>query len=461
MLSWRRLWGGPPRRSAEGGQSIALLAIMGTSLVLLAGIAFDIGLAVIESYRVQRATDAAALAGVVYMPDDINAARTAARAVSRQNGYVHGVSGVNVDVSTVAGWSQRLQVTIDAPGRTYLLQLLGSWLFAIKRTAVGEYVLPLMLGSPQNMLGYRPTQTYWGTINGHGAAYANGDPYSPTHMGAGGTGAVNPDHDPSGYNFSVTAPNGCTQLSVDLYDPGFYHNSPAGDVWLSGTAQNLPTTIWTLYQPDATPLAYSDDVAVSTVLTVTVGGADFRPAGCSTSGCSGAYEGNWVQAWRIGSPSFIAGTYRLNLRTTGNSNSANDFAIRANCTGATAPTVSGLGKLALYSNLASGTTEFYLADVPAEHAGKTMVIRIFDPGDAAGLSPSNPSIIRVVDPGGTVRWTSNQWGQNNGTWLEALVTIPSPYAGGWWRIRYYYPFSATDTTVWQVGIRGNPVHLVE
>jgi hypothetical protein len=38
---------------------------------------------------------------------------------------------------------------------------------------------------------------------------------------------------------------------------------------------------------------------------------------------------------------------------------------------------------------------------------------------------------------------------------------PAGTAGGWWKIKYVFSSSTSDTTTWAVSIRGNPVHLVQ
>jgi hypothetical protein len=37
---------------------------------------------------------------------------------------------------------------------------------------------------------------------------------------------------------------------------------------------------------------------------------------------------------------------------------------------------------------------------------------------------------------------------------------PAGTLGGWWKVRYTFNSTTTDTTTWQTSIRGNPVHLV-
>ena len=62
-------------------------------------------------------------------------------------------------------------------------------------------------------------------------------------------------------------------------------------------------------------------------------------------------------------------------------NARNGWAIFAKATG-TAPKIYGIGAMEMYSPLPSGASStFYLAQIEAAHAGKTMEIKLFDAGD--------------------------------------------------------------------------------
>ena len=157
------------------------------------------------------------------------------------------------------------------------------------------------------------------------------------------------------------------------------------------------------------------------------------------------------------------------------------------------PYVYGLGKMVIYANVATGTTLFYLGRIEAVHAGKTMVIQLFDPGDASGnssieiLQPTTTGYVPAkfsytADSTATgsksgsnvtsLKTTINGSVQYNNSWVTLTVPLPKTYtaplppgepagtAGGWWKIRYTFDSTTTDTTTWQVSIRGNPVHLV-
>ena len=80
----------------ERGQTFVVVAILLTALLGFLGIVIDIGWYELNLIRVQRAADAAALAGVVYLPGQPVNATTAARNEASKNGYTHLASGVNV-----------------------------------------------------------------------------------------------------------------------------------------------------------------------------------------------------------------------------------------------------------------------------------------------------------------------------------------------------------------------------
>ena len=196
------------------------------------------------------------------------------------------------------------------------------------------------------------------------------------------------------------------------------------------------------------------------------------------------------------------GTYRLQVTTTNPVNindqktvsAENMWAVRAVSSDPTyKPHVYGLGKMVIYANVTAGTTLFYLGRIEAVHAGKTMVIELFDPGDASGnasiqvLKPTSTGYVAATfsytadanaagSKSGTnvtsLKTTISGAGQYNNSWVTLTIPLPKTYTaplppgepagtlGGWWKIRYPFDSTTTDTTTWQASIRGNPVHLV-
>jgi hypothetical protein len=151
--------------------------------------------------------------------------------------------------------------------------------------------------------------------------------------------------------------------------------------------------------------------------------------------------------------------------------------------------VYGSGRMAAYTNLDSGSQTFYFAQIEAVHAGKTLEIQLFDPGESAGdaylrfLSPdndvySNPYFDWVADDGrsGThvtqLQTSVGGKAQFNNHLVTITIALPKDYGkgglnppgditneDGWWKVDYDIK-AANDTTTWSVAIRGNPVHLV-
>jgi hypothetical protein len=220
------------------------------------------------------------------------------------------------------------------------------------------------------------------------------------------------------------------------------------------------------------------------------------------------YHNRW---WRLASGLAGNKTYRVHVTSTNlanlndqkNMNGQNSFAIWTSATGVM-PKVHGLGAMEAYTPLEPSTSaEFYLAQIEAAHAGKTMEIKLWDPGDTNSLS-ANLQIRIPTTTGYTnaslnytaVKGTTNSGANNcnstsgtgasniptnsggsggqlfNGCWVTILIPIPTTYTAptppgeaepGWWKIRYNMgsgSASAFDLTTWQVAIRGNPVHLI-
>ncbi len=130
-------------------------------VIFAAAIVFFIGLMAVvidvtwywtNSLKVQRAADAAALAGAVWLPDEPNKARTVAFAAAKQNGYTTG-SGVTVTAVQNPTRDVQLDTSVSAPVPTFFMRLFGITSIQATRTAKAEYVLPVPMGSPLNYFG--------------------------------------------------------------------------------------------------------------------------------------------------------------------------------------------------------------------------------------------------------------------------------------------------------------------
>jgi hypothetical protein len=135
-----------------------------------------------------------------------------------------------------------------------------------------------------------------------------------------------------------------------------------------------------------------------------------------------------------------------------------------------------------------------LFSLPADYAGQTITIDIFDPGDIGGsgdvdintLDPSGavasapPAATAVYDLGtsrtggtpvlvgtpATATFKATVAGSRlyNGHWVEMQVPVPAGYnpASPVWSLQYVTPagVTAADTLTVAVGLRGNPAHLL-
>ncbi len=527
------------RRRRSSGQM--LIVFVGAILVLLGIVAFVVDLSWYwaNSLRVQRAADAAALAGVVYLPGDVASAVSTAKAAAAANGYTDGSGGVVVTPTQDNADDRRLDVTISAPVGTFFMKVFGISTIPVAKKSKAEFILAVPMGSPQNYYGVDvirkadgtstavpnatgsgtlSSQGNWGAIITKGGDHGNGDAYSPLLDG----GSSNPDYDSDGYPYEVVIPAGDSNGTVYLFDPTFcgvgsnttggYYGT--GDHWIGGTIGAPVSTYFTLWNENNTPFDWSDDTQVAASGTrfesqfqtdqgKTGGVYNFgTPQKVLTDGavdCSTdtVYHNKW---WQFAS-GLGAGTYRLQVSTTNSGNSSvnsgtnaeNMWSIEATASGATTPQVHGAGRMAAYNNLVSGTQLFYLAQIDKVHAGKTLEIDLFDPGDVSGdayikiLSPNgnsyNPAVFSFTTDG---HCASNCSGTNktqiqthgtgvsgspyNDTWIKILIPLPSTYgsggltpsgepAAGWWKIQYDVA-GGNDTTTWRVLILGNPVHLI-
>ncbi len=370
---------------------------------------------------------------------------------------------------------------------------------------------------------------FWGTFINQGAEKVNGDAYLP-HWNPR-TSRVNPEYDPvTYYNYGIEIPAGTSNGQLWIYDPVFCATDTSGqygtgDRYFSGSAAT--SAYYTLYDTMNTPYDLQDDVENGVIAQSgslfanirasdeSLGGPNLGGAGASTDCSQGATNNKsdgryWHDRWWQLTGSLLGGhTYRLHTTSTNPANAAamddadghNSFALWSTASGGTnGPRIYGIGAMEAFTPLdGGGSAEFYLAQIDAIHSGKTMRIRLWDPGDTGDLSASL-QILRPVQGGAptpaTFTWsavdgtpttgsscptsgsgssvTTNTGGSSvfNGCWLTIDVSLknytapqsagdPEP---GWWRIRYTMGGSSSskafDLTTWQVDILGNPVHLV-
>lgn len=519
--------------SNEGAQAIVLVALLGTVLFGFAGLVIDISFYELSLVRIQRAADAGALAGSVYLPGNVSGGQTAALAATTQNGFANGVNGVTVTAAPDGSNPQLMVVTVTASTRTFFMRLFGIQSLNIHRNARAEFILPVPMGSPLSYYGVSilcrnsdtpPTcpsipsatgvgndasQGFWGAVEQKGSERGNGDAYSTYYNGSP---SLNTAFDAGGYNYIVDFPTGATGGKVWIFDPIFCATGAGtstgrrlgtGDFWLGngGTAVKTEFKLWDM---NGTPYSTTDDILVAGDggLFASMNYADKGTTYRGNQNYGGGYDGSsssdcqsniYHNAWWLMATNLAAGQYRLQV-TTGNGttsmNALNSFSIQAASTTGGQPTIYGQSRMCSYIAV-NGTSLFYLAQIAAVHAGKTLEIKLFDPGDITSTT------LRIKQPGtsgysdATFSWTATGCsgsgcttsGTNvtsivastssaqylNNQWITITIVLPTNYSAptppgepgpGWWKIEYATTGTGQDVTTWEVNIRGNPVHLV-
>src|SRR4030081_3316778 len=109
----------------ERGQTFIIVALMLTMLLGFTGLVVDVGWYEVNLVRVQRAADAAALAGVVYLPGNLGGGVAAAKAESSKNVFTDGAPGTSVTATQDSGNPKIMLTSVTAPVQTYFARLFG------------------------------------------------------------------------------------------------------------------------------------------------------------------------------------------------------------------------------------------------------------------------------------------------------------------------------------------------
>ena len=488
----------------EGGAAMVLVAMAMVVLLGMAAFGTDLAWFYLNASRVQRAADAGALAGVVWLPGATGTANTTALSVAKQNGYDDLDADVTVTSGVVGGEANQLQVTVQDIVPTFFAQIFGFDDMTIERSAVAEYIPPLKLGSPSGQFGNScdPTQAgctgqanFWANIHGWWTDTTMGDAYTSHCVGSSDNPSctLNNVARSNGYLYGIQRGSG--SFTVQGLDLRFYNTSGGqttsdtirtGDRgcedWTPSTSSSCgPTMIVRLYAPDPTPLDLSDNGAPLCQTTL-------APAAQVAPGGPGTYTWTpptgsscWTQS---GTGIYVLQVAIQNPGNTTDRAGLNRYAVRANGGGAK---LYALGDFSIYNNASGSTTAFHLAEVPTYYHGKTFVVELYDAGESAANGT-----LQVVDPTGatfddgqcriysrnnpSVAWNLQSTiaagsncqetvtpGEYNGRWLKFEVDLPATYSCStcWWKMNYVYTSAVNDTTTWRAYMIGNPIHLID
>lgn len=387
--------------------------------VLFAALAIDTAIWFARAAQLQRAADAAALAGVTKMPN-LTAADTLAKKAAKDNR----IDNSKVTVSKVPNVPRQLRVSVSDTVPSFFGRFLRNST-TVTRTATAEYLPRIDLGSKLNAVGTgddtayspaaQPGQGFWLAINGYCTPKEDGDRFASAfeaNRTAAGEVACDaavaprttntdfPGIDVVQYNYVVDVPcpdasDPCTATTLHPFDVEIM------DPYFDRTNDGIDTNI-------VNPTVHPEIFDVASVTTnfklrtleddLPIAGApdqSFPTCGYPDTDCAALANHTWHLLFRIPAGS-AAGSYRIGVNTTSNeanSYGSNAFALgvfentgagHAYCSGVFCPTIAGEASMSVYANIA-GVKDFYLAKLaPARnYRGKRIRILLWDPGEGA------------------------------------------------------------------------------
>lgn len=499
------------RGQREGGYVLVMFGLLLVPLLLMVGLAVDVGSWYNRASDIQKAADAASLAGVVWLPS-LDDATTAALETAEKNGFKDGEDQITVSVTKSDKAPRRLKVTIrDGRVGSFFYQAIASQTIDMSRTSYAEYVTPVPMGSPRNFFGTGQllkdhtatpndfsSEELFLAINTFCADTKWGDRhqsyYKKRNSNCDG-GKTNSDYRETGYEFYIEAKTGRTDdIEVLLWDPRLNHKDKEGSerfIDNSRSGKSEPFT-FSLFEADDTPLHDGDNPLICQ-----------QTFGRTTPFDGYSYLGSdrW-NTLKKSSDSSAAdclitdgmpdGEYILRVTNGGSEHTklvdaSNQWGIVTRYVGAagdglcdgrvdaTCPRVYGKNAISVRAAADTTAASFFLAEIPPEHVGKTLKLELFDPGEGG-------KTIEIQQPTGSEAWESVtfDWvgaGQSGtGTTLDVtndkfndkLVEITvnldgysPPTDNEWWKIYYVFDGDVTDRTTWSARIEGDPVHLIE
>ena len=474
-------------RRRQRGQALPLMALALVVLLGFTGLALDVSMLLLRTLQQQRAADAAALAGVVQLPDYTANAIRVARDYAGRNGYIHDTNGgyPQVTVIKVANYNTRIKVTINALHDVYFMRIFGIDTVPIERTAEAIYAKPIRLGcnkcvtfgvgnqnpklvhdaDPQNqckgcVLTTDRITNFWAAISGPGSKYDSGDEYNSKYLADGGwdgscpgiigVGTGNVDYVPrspankgAGYSYGLYVEPNNSPLKIYVYDPAQYYRPLSSGNTDPDTLDSQPCyigpgsdptryrfrTYYTIYRPDQTPDDFTDDVVYSETSFIDTNDP--------------AKHNHWFELATL-DPGLLGqglGDYRLQVTTDdeltpgvyGAGNNQYALALGGDRTPTNSETIYAFKRMSILNNIRNvpvGTSlTFDLAQIPKENAGDRLTIRMFDPGDF-----SCNSYVQLLGPDGTVQNFKQDWILDTDridTTTCATLPCLRPYNGRW------------------------------
>ena len=202
----------------DRGQILVLFAGGILAIMLVAALAFDTGVMLVERRDQQNAADAAALAGARYLPANPAQAESAARDLATRNGFTNGVESATVSVyippisGEFVGRSGFIQVAIASTRPSIFAGVMGvgGWNVGASAVATNE----AGVGAPFAMLALDPTGCEALLVSGNGEVNSAGNIQVNSTCTDGALKRV------GGGVISITAPDAACNVVGDIKSNG-------------------------------------------------------------------------------------------------------------------------------------------------------------------------------------------------------------------------------------------------
>lgn len=482
MESTRDRLAGDESRLLEGdrGWVLAMTALLILPIMAFTSFAVDLGAWNSRAAQLQRAADAASLAGAPMLPDTAKAKGAAIKTLVF-NGICGGASvttGTNptcipakptyvVTASPLAQSTTQYQVSVTDNASQQAFSKLFRSSVSINRAATAERIKPVPMGSPRNFLGTRQEfgtgngapnypENFQLSVSGYCTRQEYGDriavradnngsntgaqsciPGSPSYV------RQNPEFNPNGYFYAVEFPAtaaGNFTIQYRRYCEDFERNmivnfrdKNSNDPLAATILQTRTLSKSTACDSSGPPWTYQ---TLATVSSPTAGDTYFIQIYPEVAASSSTPDASHLKiALRVAQPGGFS-------RCTADATTANPRDIFS----ASCPKLFALQHLGIYADVGGANPEFYLASIGSEHAGKTMYVELFDSAEGANF-------IQLLDPNGVQQVFEAEVGCKDATYRSetgACTTGEQGPTGGYgpWPGINQVPVSGNGTPAW-------------
>lgn len=445
-----------PATHDEDGFVLVFAAISLTVLLGLAGFSVDLGNWYLQIERARAAADSAAMAGAVYLPDDVDGAIAAAKQSLATNS-VDATHVAQANIRPASNGSGELIVTVPTEAHNAFLPLIGvDNISKFSVTSTARWQPGLGIGNYSNVFGNEPADAtransdqwqsadrranqsqFWLATGGGDADKQDGDRFGASHCDSSAykcEGQTNTEFRSAGdgihtegYEYVINARKGAqgNAVAIQVYDPSVGATDETCDELgdLYAASGNNPR-----YAPGSNAFCTGDDGDGSTSYEVFDAKSNTpvaacgpektfaplgRPSAASLSDPAFVAEFHeWVTICNAPYDPATGNDYILRVRSEINAKGENIYSVRAGLfEGTPGPELSGTLLLAdsqasvrvyakkdlpLWANFQGANTQFAIATVPPSYAGQDVTLQLFDLGDA-----SQPGTLSVIASGTT------------------------------------------------------------